>query len=149
MREIKEYIIGLIFFIALVGFFWILALPVEGGTNNGMMLVDSTAYYDAYGYGHGADGRPLVEGLTIAGKKEWLGKTAILYDMDYRMIGIYEFRDTGYGQPTGKGQSQILKGRTIGTIENGTCVDVYFSSYAKCKEWGRRKVYLEVLNGKG
>lgn len=118
-------------------------------TSEHLMVVDSTAYYDKYNYGHGADGRPLVEGLTLAGKREWLGMSAMLYDTDMNFIGIYEFRDTGYGQSTGKGQSKLLKNKSIGTIENGTCIDVYFTNYSKCKEWGRRKVYMKLVKAVG
>ena len=116
---------------------------------NDLLLVDSTAYYDKYGYSHGADGRPLIEGLTLAGKREWLGMSAMLYDTNMNFIGIYEFRDTGYGQSTGQGNSKILKGRNIGTIENGTCIDVYFDTYEKCVQWGRRKVYIKLIEAEG
>ena len=119
------------------------------GSSEDLILVDSTAYYDKYNYNHGADGRPLVEGLTLAGKTEWVGMSAVLYDTDMNYIGMYEFRDTGYGQSTGKGTSKILKNKSIGTIENGTCIDVYFSDYNKCKEWGRRKVYMQLVKAVG
>lgn len=111
--------------------------------------VEATAYHDSNGYGHGADGRTLVEGLTLAGKPEWLGMSAVLYDADMNYIGTYEFRDTGYGQSTGRGQSKILKGCNVGTIENGSCIDIYFTSYTKCKEWGRRKVYMQLVKATG
>ena len=117
--------------------------------SNGLILVDSTAYYDKYKAGHGADGRPLVEGLTIAGKKEWIGMSVVLYDLDKNMIGIYEVRDTGYGQASGYGQSQILKGKTVGTIEAGKCIDIYFDSYAECVQWGRKKVYMQLVKAVG
>ena len=119
------------------------------GTSEELLLVDSTAYYDKYHYGHGADGRPLIEGLTLAGKREWLGMSAMLYDSDMNLLGIYEFRDTGYGQSTGQGNSTILKDKSIGTIENGTCIDVYFDTYEKCVEWGRRKVYMKLIESEG
>ena len=118
-------------------------------TVNNLICVDSTAYYDKYNHGYGADGRPLVEGLTLAGKPEWVGMSAVLYDTDMNYIGTYEFRDTGYGQSTGRGKSKILKGRNVGTIENGTCIDVYFDSYAKCRQWGRRKVYMQLVKAVG
>ena len=114
-----------------------------------LKLIDATAYYDSYGHGYGADGRKLVEDLTIAGRVQDLGKTAILYDMDYRLIGIYEFRDTGYGQATGYGNSQILKGKSVGTIENGTCVDIYMGTKSKCQQFGRQKVYIQIVDAKG
>lgn len=114
-----------------------------------LIKVSTTAYYDVNGYGHGANGQPLVEGLTIAGRKDWIGKTAALYTEDMELIGYYEFRDTGYGQPTGAGQSKLLSGKTIGTIENGTCIDIYFTSYEKCKAWGRKTVYMQLIEARG
>lgn len=120
-----------------------------GSCTANLIKVESTAYYDSNGYGHGADGRPLVEELTIAGKKEWLGYSAVLYDEDMNYIGIYEFRDTGYGQESGQGSSTLLKNKTVGTIENGTCIDIYFTNHQKCKVWGRRKVYMQLVKAVG
>lgn len=114
-----------------------------------LIKVSATAYYDIFGYGYGADGSPLVEGLTLAGKSEWLGKSAVLYDSDMNYIGIYEFRDVGFGQETGYGQSKLLNGKTIGTIEAGTCIDIYFKTYEACKEWGRRQVYIQIIEAEG
>ena len=116
---------------------------------NGLMLVDSTAYYDIHHYGYGATGRPLIEGLTLAGKVEWLGLSAALYDTNMNYLGTYEFTDTGYGQSTGRGKSNLLKGKSIGTIENGTCIDIYFNSYADCVKWGRRKIYIKLIKAEG
>jgi 3D (Asp-Asp-Asp) domain-containing protein len=147
---VKKYIYGGILFIAIVIIAVILATPVRANdTQPELKLIDATAYYDSYGHGCGADGRKLIEGVTIAGKPEWLGMTAVLYDMDMRLIGIYEFRDTGYVQPTGYGKSKIIKGETVGTIENGTCVDIYMNTKAKCREWGRRKVYMQLIKAVG
>lgn len=114
-----------------------------------LIKVSATAYYDIYGYGYGADGSPLVEGLTIAGKVDWLGKSAAIYDLDYKLMGVYEFRDTGYGTPTGIGQSEILDGMSIGTIENGSAIDIYFTSYNACAEWGRQDVYIQIIEAEG
>ena len=111
--------------------------------------VTATAYYDSYGHGYGADGRKLVAGLTIAGRVQDMGKTAILYDEDYHLIGIYEFRDTGYGKETGIGSSRILPGRTMGDIETGEAVDIYMYTKQECMAWGRKTVYLQIVNAKG
>ena len=123
-------------------------VPVSAD-DNGLMLIDSTAYQDIHHYGYGATGRALVEGLTLAGPVKWLGKSAALYDMDMNYLGTYEFTDTGYGQSTGKGSSKLLKGKSIGTIENGTCIDIYFDTYADCVSWGRRKVYIKLIKAEG
>lgn len=113
------------------------------------MLVDATAYYDAYGFGCGSGGRPLVEGLSVAGRVEWLDKDVDIYAVGYEdsvgeLIGHYRFTDTGYGQASGIGESKILRGRTLGTIEIGQCIDIFFSSRQKCAEWGRRRVFIVI-----
>lgn len=138
-----EYLIGCILVIVFV-------LLVERQAHAmGLRQIDATGYYDYRHVGISYDGRKLVPDLTIAGRKEDIGKTAILYDEDMRLIGIYEFRDIGYGRATGKGKSKVRSGMTVGTIENGTCVDIYFKTKAECEEFGRRKVYIQIINAKG
>ena len=148
IEAIAITVIVIIFAVALVN---LASRPVEAKemVQPSLRKIDATAYYDSYGHGYGADGRKLVEGLTIAGRIEDLGKTALLYDEDLKLIGIYEFRDTGYGKPTGKGKSQILKGKSKGDIETGQAVDIYMSSKAKCNQWGRRTVYIQIVDAKG
>ena len=143
LKNAAKIIISLVFVL-------ILTYPVNvTADDNGLFLVDSTAYYDIHHYGYGATGKSLVEGLTLAGPVKWLGKSAALYDMDMNYLGTYEFTDTGYGQPTGRGTSKLLKGKSIGTIENGTCIDIYFNTYADCVSWGRRKVYIKLIKAEG
>lgn len=151
----SKYVIGLLMFLAIVLFALSLAVPVQAEATDKteaqpeLKKIEATAYYDSYGHGYGADGRQLIENLTIAGRVEDLGKTALLYDEDMRLIGIYEFRDTGYGQSTGRGKSQVCKGQPVGTIESGQCVDIYMPTKAKCTAWGRRKVYIQYVNAVG
>lgn len=119
-----------------------------------LVLVSSTAYYDVRGVGYGALGKPLVEDLTVAGKVEWLGMSCAIYECNEDgsvgdFIGYYEFTDTGYGQETGYGESRILEGRTIGTIESGQCIDIYFSTYEQCVQYGRKNVYVKLFDGRG
>lgn len=91
-----------------------------------------------------ASGEHVREGI-IAGKREWMGKTAILYDMDMNLIGIFEFKDTGAGIDTdgdGKGDS----------IKNGKSIDVYRDTLARCYDWIGQYgdyVYLQILEGEG
>ena len=123
-----------------VVFLW--AMITASVNAQGLQKIEATAYYDHHQIGYGADGRKLVEGVTIAGRIEDLGKTAVLYDEDMKLIGIYEFRDTGYGRSTGKGKSK-------GDIETGQTVDIYMSTREKCKAWGRRTVYIQIINARG
>lgn len=76
-----------------------------------------------------ASGEHVREGI-VAGKRSWLGKVAILYDLDMNIIGYFEFKDTGAGIDTdgdGKGDS----------IKNGKSIDVYRDTLDECYDWIR------------
>lgn len=99
--------------------------------------VECTAYCDE---GITASGKPTVEGLTIAGAREWLGCMAVLYEVDEdgsigEYIGTYQFMDTGYGR-----DGDILRGETV---------DIFMEDEDACWEWGRRNVYVQIIDGKG
>lgn len=117
-------------------------------TNSSSLLkVSSTAYYDKYYTNSSASGVRLYYGC-LAGKVSWLGRSCELYSCNSdgsvgNKIGDFVFRDTGYGQSTGYGSSRILRGKSIGTIENGTCIDVFFNTYAECIRYGRKNVYIK------
>lgn len=117
-------------------------MPVE--------LLSSTAYWNEYNR-DSASGRDLVKGHSIAGKVEWLGRQAELYSYNEdgsvgEFLGTYTFDDTGYGAESGVGNSKILSGRSIGTIENGTCIDIYMDTYSECMEYGRRNIYVRFID---
>lgn len=114
-----------------------------------MILVSSTAYYDEFNR-TSASSRKLVEGHSIAGKVSWLNKSVNVYRCNSdgtvgEFLGTYTFDDTGYGAESGVGSSKILKGRSIGTIENGTCIDFYFDTRSECISYGRRDVYIQFI----
>lgn len=89
-----------------------------------------------------ASGENVREGI-VAGKREWMGKTAILYDQNLNIIGIFEFKDTGAGIDTdgdGKGDS----------IKNGKSIDVYRDTLEGCHEWIKLfgdYVMLQIVEG--
>lgn len=117
-----------------------------------LKLVETTGYYDyRYHLGIGYDGRKLVEGLTIASKKEWLGYSIALYDMEYKLIGIYEVRDIGYGKSLGwkYGKSSLRKGSPVGDIEAGLTLDLYFNKKSDAEAWGRQKCYMQLIKAVG
>lgn len=92
----------------------------------------------AYDYGTVCkDGSTPIEGITVAGMEEWLGKTCIIYENNDgkigQLIGIYEFRDTGGDY----------------RLQNGTCIDIYMKDHEACIEWGRRDVFIQIVDGKG
>lgn len=113
------------------------AVPPEERIDAEPFIVECTAYCDE---GITASGKPTVEGLTIAGAKEWMGCAAILWEVDEdgtigEYIGIYQFTDTGYG--------------IDGDIPRGETVDIFMEDESACWEWGRRDVYIQIVNGKG
>lgn len=167
-KDYKVYVYGLIIFLIIVVAALSLAMPVTAqGLDGGELTsvesypepvqeeqpelkkMEATAYYDSYGHGYGADGDKLVEGLTLAARPSDLGKTFIVYDESYRLMGIYIAKDTGYGRSTHYGKSQILPGRSVGDIEAGQCVDIYFKTYADCKAFGRKTVYVQIIDAEG
>ncbi len=108
-------------------------------------MVESTAYYNPNN-NRCADGSYPISGLTVAGKREWLGKTCAIYSVasdgsigDF--MGYYEFRDTGFGNDK--------DGNGIGSIQEGTCIDIYFDTKEECINYGRRNVYIQVIDSKG
>lgn len=77
-----------------------------------------------------ASGVPVREGICAV-KKEWIGKTALVFANNNgqcgELIGIYECLDTGFGADS--------DGDGIGSIQEGKVIDVYFSTLDRCKEW--------------
>jgi uncharacterized protein YraI len=115
-----------------------------------LLKVSSTAYWDEY-HRRSASGRKLTKGYSIAGKVAWLNKSCYIYKCNDdgsvgECLGYYSFDDTGYGAESGVGSSKILSGRSIGTIENGTCIDFFMNNESECQNYGRRNVYIQVVD---
>lgn len=95
--------------------------------------IESTAYCDK---GTTASGCEVRDGI-IAGKREWLGKVAIIYKIDSegvpQFIGFYEFKDTG----------------SDSRIADGKCIDIWMPNEADCKAWGRQDIYIQIIDGVG
>lgn len=98
---------------------------------SGAFRVSSTAYYNPNG-NRTADGSRTIAGLTLAGKREWLGRSCRLYQLDGTCLGSYEFHDTGWGI-----DGDILRGETV---------DIYFETYDECIQYGRRDIYVEFID---
>ena len=105
----------------------------EESTYSMPFRMESTAYC------HGeitATGDKVREGIAAA-RKEWRGLTAVLYEDNNgsvgELIGIYEILDTGGDE----------------RIKNGTCIDVYLPDYQKAKEYGRKNVWVQLVEAKG
>lgn len=88
-----------------------------------------------------ATGNPTASGCMpyegiVAGKREWLGYVAILYDLDMNYIGMYEFRDTGGAE----------------SLRNGTSIDVYRDTLEGCYDWIEEYgdyLYVEIIPAVG
>lgn len=104
------------------------SLPVEAAEPSDLQLMRVTCY--TYPPGSiTASGCEVREGI-VAAKKEWIGALVILYDTDMNFIGYFEVLDTGFG---------IDKdGDGVGSIQEGTSLDVFRSSLERCHEWSER-----------
>lgn len=115
-----------------------------------LIKVSATAYWNEYNRGS-ASGRQLVQGKSIAGMVGWLHRSVNIYRCNSdgtvgEFVGTFVFDDTGYGAETGYGESKILPGKTVGTIENGTCIDMYYDNLSGCKTWGRQDVFIQFVD---
>lgn len=86
-----------------------------------------------------ASGSEVREGI-VAARKDWMGALVVLYDMDMNFIGYFEVKDTGFG---------IDKdGDGIGSIQEGTSIDVFRNSTERCREWIERYgdyCYVQII----
>lgn len=73
-----------------------------------------------------ASGCEVREGI-VAAKKDWMNALVVLYDMDMNFIGYFEVKDTGFGIDK--------NGDGIGSIQEGTSIDVFRENMDRCKEW--------------
>ena len=85
-----------------------------------------------------ATGTIPKEGRTIAGKREWFGKTLIVFE-DFgngiepeHYIGTYICEDTG-GE----------------TIQGGAVVDVFIEDLTRAKQFGSKKVIIQIVESEG
>ena len=86
-----------------------------------------------------ASGCEVREGI-VAAKQDWMDALVVLYDTDMDLIGYYEVEDTGFGIDQ--------DGDGIGSIENGTSIDVFRDSLERCYEWIERHgdyCYVQII----
>lgn len=101
-------------------------------TTSPYMKVSSTAYCNPKG-NKTADCSNTIAGLTLAGKKEWLGRGCYIYNVAKdgsigSCRGYYEFHDTGWGR-----DGDILRGETV---------DIYMTTKDECVTYGRQDIYI-------
>ena len=101
-----------------------------------MIKVEATAYWNKY-HRKTADGSSCKTGITLAGKRSWLGKACYIYRCNSdgsvgECLGYREFHDTGYGKN--------------GDIPRGETIDIYMPTESECRRWGRKNVYIQFIN---
>lgn len=82
-------------------------------------------------------------------KKEWIGKTAIVWECDDdgtrgEFLGYWECLDTGFGADSDNDG--------IGSIQEGRVVDMYFPTLEGVQEWMELtggKVYIQLIDAEG
>lgn len=98
-----------------------------------MIPMEATAY--CYGTTR-CDGQPVRHGIC-AGKPEWYGKVAAVYEDNGgtpgEFLGYFEILDTGGDE----------------RIKNGTVLDIYHPDYDACIEFGRQDVIVVLIDGEG
>ena len=139
MRKLSKIIFILVFIVLTLRLLMVNAegIPPEERIGGEPFRAECTAYCDS---GITASGKPTVEGLTLGGAPEWIGCMAVLYEVDDDggigdFIGIYEVMDTGWGR-----DGDALRGETV---------DIFMEDYDACIQWGRRDVYVQIIDGKG
>lgn len=101
-----------------------------------LITCKATAY--CYNSGATATGTVPMEGRTLAGKREWFGKTAFVWEnkgngiQPENFIGMFIVEDTG-GEP----------------IKKGYVVDVFIEEYLRAKEFGSKDVYIWLVDAEG
>jgi len=86
-----------------------------------------------------ATGTTVTEGRTVASKREWFGKTMIIYENDgdglikpQNYIGTYIVEDTG-----------------CDNIKKGYVVDIYIEDYYRAKQFGAKDIIFQIVDSEG
>lgn len=118
----------------MIVFILLLHIAVRGNGIKDVKLysMQATAYCL---HGTTADGSQTRIGIA-ASKPEWIGKTAVVYLDDNgergELLGFYEIKDTG-----GK------------SVRSGKVLDIWLPTYNECKQFGRKKVLVAIVDGVG
>lgn len=103
---------------------------------NEFLELKATAY--CYNSGATATGTEPIEGRTLAGKREWFGKTVVMWENKgngiepQNYIGTFVCEDTG-GE----------------TIRKGYVVDVFITDHDRAIEFGCKKVIIQLIDAEG
>lgn len=113
----------------------ILAFPVKAKAHE-TLNIKATAY--CYNSGQTATGTVPKEGRTLAGKREWFGKIACVWEdkgngiEPENFIGNFVVEDTG--------GDAIRKGRVV---------DVFIEDYERAMKFGSKDVIVVLIDAEG
>lgn len=98
-----------------------------------LLNIEATAYCVT---GTTATGTQTTEGRTIAGHPNWYGYTAYVWEDKGNGIEEENFLGSFTVEDTGK------KG---GQVRNGKVVDIYLTDYDRCIQFGRKNVFVWLV----
>ena len=134
----KKRILSVLLVLLMLFLILLYSLPAEASEKYPVRKMRVTCY--TYPPGSiTASGCEVREGI-VAAKKEWMDALVVLYDTDMNLIGYYEVKDTGFGIDQ--------DGDGIGSIEEGTSIDVFRDSLERCYEWIERYgdyYYVQII----
>lgn len=86
-----------------------------------------------------ATGNQTKEGRTVASKREWFGRS------------MYVWEDTGDGEihPENFIGLYVVEDTGSENIRNGKVIDVYMEDYDRAKEFGGKRVIIQVVESEG
>lgn len=136
-----------------IGYYQLKVQATEKNVFEESILIRATYYTDE---GITASGKQTRPGI-IASRQEYLGYVACINAMNEdgsigEFIGFYEILDTGYGRELGYGESKIIPGRTLGSIEAGESIDIFMPTQHEADEWLSNYgdyVYIKLVKGEG
>lgn len=134
----KKRIISVLLVLLMLFLLILYSLPAEASEKYPVRKMRVTCYT----YPEGsitASGCEVREGI-VAAKKDWMDALVVLYDMDMNFIGYFEVKDTGFGIDK--------NGDGIGSIQEGTSIDVFRDDLDRCKEWAKTHgdyCYVQII----
>lgn len=86
-------------------------------------------------------GNPTKSGMMpkegfCAARSDWIGKVAVVYDMDMNLVGYFEINDTG----------------SHARIKSGKSIDIFRDNMERAREWVRTYgdyMYVQIIDAEG
>ncbi len=145
--KLKDYITDILKFIAIIAVLsGAIVAHVSAAETDKPFRIYTTAYMETGNLCY--SGCKPRYGIA-AGKKEWIGLTAIIYKYEEdgsigEVLGHFEILDTGFGGDADNDG--------IGSIQEGKCIDIFQPDLEACKAWMELtggKCYIQLVDAKG